>query len=378
MVPRLTSVSGPPVCAPPASERSQVVDRRPRPRMAASLSGIFLAVAAIAAPRPVEASPQQGFAAAKAEMERLQGQSDLLVDAYNANQEKLARLGRRVDAGNARLAELRAQVAAAKAKLNRQAVVAYKYGADGGVSMLMSLRRPNEFPAAAKYLEQLQSGTRQAMDGVKAAREDLDVEVRALDAARADQRKVVSSIKADQRRIEAGIARQEAIATRYAQEIAAERARVEAAMRARLAVTGGGGVGAAAPRGRRGRGRGRVQVGDAGVVSGSGGGAAAVEYAKRMIGTPYRWGAAGGGGFDCSGLTMAAWGAGGRRLPHNSSAQIGSMRSVNMSELQPGDILWRPGHVAIYVGNGVAINSPHSGASVGYTDAGRFTRAGRP
>lgn len=357
------------------------MDRRPRPRMAASLSGIFLVIAVIAVPRPVAASPQQGFAAAKAEMERLQRQSDLLIDAYNVNQGKLVRLGRRVDVGNTRLAELHAQLAAARAKLNRQAVVAYKYGADGGVSMLMSLRRPNEFPAAAKYLEQLQSGTRQAMDTVKAAREDLDVEVRALDAARANQREVVSSIKADQHGIEAGIARQDALAARYAQEIAVERAREETAMRARLAARSNGAVaGTTASRSGagRGRGRGRVQIGDAPMASGSGGGAAAVAYAQRMLGTPYRWGAAGNGGYDCSGLTMAAWGAGGRSLPHNSSAQIGSTRSVNMNALQPGDILWRPGHVAMYVGNGVAINSPHSGDVVRYTSASGFSRAGRP
>ena len=45
----------------------------------------------------------------------------------------------------------------------------------------------------------------------------------------------------------------------------------------------------------------------------SGRAAAAVRFAMAQIGKPYVYGAAGPNAFDCSGLTMAAWGAGGRR-----------------------------------------------------------------
>ncbi len=55
----------------------------------------------------------------------------------------------------------------------------------------------------------------------------------------------------------------------------------------------------------------------------SGRAAAAVHFAMAQIGKPYVYGAAGPNAYDCSGLTMAAWGSAGVGLPHSSSAQYG-------------------------------------------------------
>ena len=59
-------------------------------------------------------------------------------------------------------------------------------------------------------------------------------------------------------------------------------------------------------------------------VPASGRAAAAVQYALAQVGDAYVYGAAGPSAFDCSGLTMFAWGAAGVGLPHSSSAQFGS------------------------------------------------------
>ena len=53
----------------------------------------------------------------------------------------------------------------------------------------------------------------------------------------------------------------------------------------------------------------------------SGGAQAAIAFARAQLGEPYVWGAAGPGSWDCSGLTMGAWPAGGKALPHYSVAQ---------------------------------------------------------
>lgn len=104
----------------------------------------------------------------------------------------------------------------------------------------------------------------------------------------------------------------------------------------------------------------------AGSGSGSGSGNAntAVQTARAQLGKPYSWGAAGPDSFDCSGLTMYAWGHAGVSLPHNAADQQGMGTSVSQSDLQPGDLVFfgSPAyHVAIYIGDGMIIHAPTSG-----------------
>jgi cell wall-associated NlpC family hydrolase len=94
----------------------------------------------------------------------------------------------------------------------------------------------------------------------------------------------------------------------------------------------------------------------------------AVKFAYSQIGAQYHWGAAGPYkvGYDCSGLTMAAWARAGVSLPHNADMQYHSMAHISRSQLKPGDLVYYNGlgHVAIYVGNGQVIHAPHSGTTV--------------
>lgn len=102
-----------------------------------------------------------------------------------------------------------------------------------------------------------------------------------------------------------------------------------------------------------------------GPVSGSA--ATAVRFAYAQLGKPYGWGAAGPGAYDCSGLTMASWRAGGVSLPHSSEAQYGSSPHVSLTALQPGDLIFYGSpihHVAIYIGGGQVIHAPVPGEVV--------------
>jgi peptidoglycan DL-endopeptidase CwlO len=88
-----------------------------------------------------------------------------------------------------------------------------------------------------------------------------------------------------------------------------------------------------------------------------------VGIAMQYLGTPYVWGGASPGGFDCSGLVVYAYAQVGVSLPHSSYAQYGAGVPVSMSELQPGDLVffYGLGHVGIYIGGGSFIHAPHTG-----------------
>ncbi|HEX6336257.1 MAG TPA: C40 family peptidase [Jiangellaceae bacterium] len=107
----------------------------------------------------------------------------------------------------------------------------------------------------------------------------------------------------------------------------------------------------------------------------------AIEYAKAQLGKPYEWGADGPDSFDCSGLTMRAWEAGGVSLTHHSVAQANETARVAYSDLQPGDLIfWSDNgaaagvyHVALYIGDGQMIHAPSTGKTVEIQDVFYWT-----
>jgi cell wall-associated NlpC family hydrolase len=99
--------------------------------------------------------------------------------------------------------------------------------------------------------------------------------------------------------------------------------------------------------------------------------AAAVSWALARLGTPYRWGGEGDGGFDCSGLVQAAYAAAGVPLPRVAQDQYDKGPQLpSRAPLQPGDLVFfgtsptGVDHVGIVVAPGEMVDAPHTGAVV--------------
>ena len=65
-------------------------------------------------------------------------------------------------------------------------------------------------------------------------------------------------------------------------------------------------------------------------------------------------------------------------MAHNSESQYNAFPHVPMDQLAPGDILWNPGHVGLFVSGGTAIHAPHTGDVVRYHSASYYQSAARP
>ncbi|WP_083076421.1 peptidoglycan hydrolase RipC [Mycobacterium heidelbergense] len=92
-----------------------------------------------------------------------------------------------------------------------------------------------------------------------------------------------------------------------------------------------------------------------------------VQAALTQVGSPYVWGGAAPGGFDCSGLVMWAFQQAGISLPHSSQALAHGGQPVALSDLQPGDVLTfysDASHAGIYIGDGMMIHSSTYGVPV--------------
>ncbi|WP_328459048.1 C40 family peptidase [Amycolatopsis sp. NBC_00438] len=116
----------------------------------------------------------------------------------------------------------------------------------------------------------------------------------------------------------------------------------------------------------------------------------AVNFAIDKIGLPYIWGGNGTGGrdpgFDCSGLTTAAYASAGVKLMRTADTQYRSVQHV--TEPQLGDLIFygepttKIHHVGLYIGNQQMIDAPQTGQAVQVhtyrKDGDDYAGAGRP
>jgi cell wall-associated NlpC family hydrolase len=320
-------------------------------------------------PVTAPAAPIDDKQAQAAELERQITENGRRIDALNeqVNSAQLALV-----AASDTIALADAQVAAARAKtrdLRRQlaerAAAVYRHAGSRGVANLdagsaLELSTRETYTALAAQRE------KQLVAQLANAREDLALR-------KADAEKARGAAQASKDQVESALADRVAgdnkqrellsqvkgeIAELVAQQERARRAREETEARARMA--------AAAPAvqsGGRSSGGG-VTIDPKDIPAPSPRAAQAIAYAYAQLGKPYCYAGAGPACFDCSGLTMMAWGSAGVGMPHGSTEQYNMFPHVPLSQAQPGDLVVWDGHVGLYIGGGTMIHAPHSGTVV--------------
>ncbi|WP_029068295.1 C40 family peptidase [Jonesia quinghaiensis] len=93
-------------------------------------------------------------------------------------------------------------------------------------------------------------------------------------------------------------------------------------------------------------------------------GNAVLEIASRYVGVPYVSGGSSPSGFDCSGFTSYVYAQLGISLPRTSSQQRYAGTVVSRADAKPGDLIWTPGHIAIYAGGNMQIDAPQPGKTI--------------
>lgn len=288
-----------------------------------------------------------------------------LGEQLNAAQLALDDAQAKIDDADARIRVAKAETTRLETLVRDRAAAIYRSGGAASLDAL-DLSNAAEANARSKYGEVATRRDNDLLDQLATARSDLAVQRHDADAARqtaGTQRDALAAAKAE---ADAAAAAQQALLDQVKGQLAdlvrQEQARREAAAAASAPAKGGGKWTGPVP-------------------DPSGGAGAAVAFARAQLGKPYEYAASGPDTYDCSGLTMRAWQAGGVSMPHYSGAQASMFPRVPLDQLQPGDLIttssWSA-HIGIWVGGGY-IHATHTGDVIKFVSgSGSVRDAVRP
>lgn len=290
------------------------------PVLLAALTLAFVAPAASAEPSAADVDRRLSEAAQKLEV---------VVEQYNGLRVELRRGAARAAALRARIAPLQKEAEERSGEIGAVAAAAYRAGTNSPVFALLAAGTPNELAQRLALLEHLGRGRNRAVAQLQEATASLAAARGQLDVLAARQKAQGAQLAGQKSRIEAEIVRLNTLRGGFSAPLGPAAVRLP-----------------------------KLAPGKA---------AAAVRFAYAQLGKPYHWGGSGPGGYDCSGLTSAAWRAAGIELSHNARAQFGEVARLGRSQLMPGDLVFYYAdihHVGLYVGGGRIIHAPQEGERI--------------
>ncbi|MCD5351589.1 C40 family peptidase [Kineosporia mesophila] len=318
-------------------------------RFAGVLLPLALAGSAVLASPTASAAPNPSVSSVKKKVEKLRSEADTAAEDYVETREKLKSTKIKLQAAKKNVGKQEDRVTALKKQVGLLASESYKRGELSTLSLLLS-DDPESLLAQSGYLPSLAERQSGALNNLA------DAQTALLDTQKSME-KQVKTIQASQVKMK----KSKETAERKLAAAEAELSTLQAAERAAADVdpSGGSSSGGGTPTGGGG---GDCASGIAAAPSSAA--KAAIQFACNQRGLPYVWAADGPGSYDCSGLTMKAFAAGGVSLPHSSRMQAGYGTSVSPSAAVAGDLLFFGSpinHVGIYLGNGMMVHAPQTG-----------------
>ncbi|WAP56622.1 C40 family peptidase [Streptomyces sp. S465] len=278
----------------------------------------------------------------RAKVDEYRREAEEATEKYNGAKDKAHKARRALDALRDQAARRTTRLNAARNALGAFAAAQYRSGTIAPALQLALSSSPDQYLQRASLVER--AGNRQTALIAAVGRQERKLrQVRGEAADRLAALRLSQTAAARHKRtVQEKLAAADRLLDRLTDE---QRRRLSAAQEAR----DGGKAGAGSP------------------IPATGRAALAVSYAYAALGKPYVWGATGPHGYDCSGLTQAAWRAAGVSLPRTTYTQISAGRRVQRDQLAPGDLVFfysGISHVGIYIGGGRMIHAPHPGAPV--------------
>jgi cell wall-associated NlpC family hydrolase len=295
------------------------------------------AVTAGAAPQPSLAQAQAEVNQDNSQYDQANQQYDQVAQQVKQAQQKLAAVDKQVAANEAAFIRLRgavAQIAAASYENGDTTSVAGLLTSSdpntvlNGASLLLEIsgsrnQQVKEFLAVVRQLKSSQEQAQRTRDGLAAIEQQTEQNQQHANHVLNNAKAVLASLTPQQQ-----------------QTVAANS--IGAGATTATAYTGSTGTG--------------------------GGKAAAFAVAEAQAACPYVYGGTGpcADGFDCSGLAQAAWASAGVPIPRTTYDDWAQLPHISLSSLEAGDLILYDGegHVAVYVGNGMIVDAPHTGADV--------------